>query len=114
MQTSVHTPHKPTEVAHDGSTEKPSKAEIEAVAGECSDSGRLLDCAELPHVGTANRQKLRLIECPACGKDLLPNGGDDLSGHSGVAKHIAEHLPQDFGLTPKREAGTLGGESNAD
>jgi hypothetical protein len=114
MQTSVLTPHKPAEKEHDSSTERPTKAEIEAAADTYSDSGRLVDVNQLSHIDGPRKKKLRLIECPACGKDLLPNGPSDLDGRSGIAAHLQKHLPQDFGLEPKRDEATLGGECNAD
>lgn len=38
---------------------------------------------------------VRLIECPACGEELEPE-----QGVGKVSYHIAEHSPEDFGLSP--------------
>jgi len=42
-----------------------------------------------------SREVLILTECPACGYDFSPNESRDL--------HIADHDPEDFGLTPLGE-----------
>lgn len=40
--------------------------------------------------------KLRLIECPACGEPIPATPG----GANGPSSHIAQHSPEDFGLSP--------------
>lgn len=46
---------------------------------------------------------LRLVECPVCEESLDPH-----VGRSVVQDHIAEHDPEDFGLSPLRERETAG------
>lgn len=41
---------------------------------------------------TGKSKKIRLIACPACGREFPPGARRDV--------HFAKHDPEDFGLTP--------------
>lgn len=62
-------------------------------------TGKLIDLGQLDNTGS---ERLRLVECPACGEDWTDDYNSN--GPSGIAEHLLkDHLPEDFGLTPLQE-----------
>jgi len=79
------------------------EAHIRQAAREQSVSGLLVNLSTLPWRDDGSK-RLRLIGCPICGRDMLEDGVDSLGGRTGLAPHLADHDPEDLGLSPTGEA----------